>query len=249
MTDLVNAIANGSLQYIQALIDAGADIHAKSTMGLTPLHTAASRGRIDVVQILVRAGADIDAQDCLGNTPLQRAILRNSPIVLGLLRLGSNVHLQDHCGLTHLGAACRAGLSDVAVSLLQRGANVDPKDRAGRTPLQDAVDSSDHGMCILLIAHGADTAFMPDREELRGLPMLHAAVRGGFKDRMMALLELGHDPREEHRGKTAFDEAMERQSSSDVLAVLQAWEARKAVDAVCASGPSSRPQSCVAHAP
>ena len=57
----------------QFLISAGANIHAKSNWGNTPLHEATLAGAIETVKILMRAGADTEAKDEFGETPLDLA--------------------------------------------------------------------------------------------------------------------------------------------------------------------------------
>ncbi|WP_081974632.1 ankyrin repeat domain-containing protein [Novilysobacter arseniciresistens] len=54
----------------QALIDAGADVEARNTYGLTPMHWLARNGRHDTLQVLIDNGADPMATDNFGNTPL-----------------------------------------------------------------------------------------------------------------------------------------------------------------------------------
>ena len=56
------------------LIDAGADIAARSTRdGLQPLHTACAAGNLHMCQLLLQSGADAFARDELGRTPLKIA--------------------------------------------------------------------------------------------------------------------------------------------------------------------------------
>ena len=58
----------------QILIDAGADIDAKTDYGSTPLHIAASQGSIDVMRILLQAGADPNARNKNGSTAFRGAV-------------------------------------------------------------------------------------------------------------------------------------------------------------------------------
>ena len=54
---------------VKMLIDLGADIHAASAYGETPLHGAAYRGANTIVQLLVDSGAKLDARNTEGWTP------------------------------------------------------------------------------------------------------------------------------------------------------------------------------------
>lgn len=56
------------------LLDAGGDVNAPDTRGLTPLHEAARWGWNDVVTFLVARGADLHATDRRGNTPVDSAL-------------------------------------------------------------------------------------------------------------------------------------------------------------------------------
>ena len=53
-----------------ALVDRGANIHARDDHGKTPLHYACDEGHMDVVMALVDRGADVGARDNQQRTPL-----------------------------------------------------------------------------------------------------------------------------------------------------------------------------------
>jgi ankyrin repeat protein len=63
-----------SIESLQLLLDAGGDINAKDTRGLTPLHEAARWGWNDVVRFLVAQGANLEAKDNRGMTPVDSAL-------------------------------------------------------------------------------------------------------------------------------------------------------------------------------
>src|SRR5262249_48000808 len=56
-TALIAASESGDLESVQALLEAGADLHARSKCGITPLRAAASAHKPEVVQVLLDAGA------------------------------------------------------------------------------------------------------------------------------------------------------------------------------------------------
>jgi hemoglobin len=67
--------STGSAQVVEALVAAGAEIHAAAgTMRCTALHMAARRGNVRVMAALLAHGASLQARDRRGDTPLQRAI-------------------------------------------------------------------------------------------------------------------------------------------------------------------------------
>jgi hypothetical protein len=63
LTPLHRASAKGDLDWVEAELDAGADVNAPDRFGATPLHRAALAGHADVCRHLLAAGADPTATD------------------------------------------------------------------------------------------------------------------------------------------------------------------------------------------
>lgn len=73
------AAKNGHPEVAETLIDAGADVNAKTVnaASVTPLHLACTSpafGTTQVVDVLIRKGADVDTGDRLGNRPLHAIV-------------------------------------------------------------------------------------------------------------------------------------------------------------------------------
>ena len=69
------AASRGHLEIVQALIDAGAAVHARSGEGWMALHTAAGSSHLDVIEVLLEGGADGAAEACgAGGTALAHAL-------------------------------------------------------------------------------------------------------------------------------------------------------------------------------
>jgi ankyrin repeat protein len=66
-------LARREVTIARLLIDAGADLEAKSDLGQTPLHEAASAGHAEWAALLLARGARVNARDKSYNTPLHYA--------------------------------------------------------------------------------------------------------------------------------------------------------------------------------
>jgi ankyrin repeat protein len=62
-TALHHAAWRGHADVVKLLLQAGADVNAKTRSNSeTPLHLAAMHGHTDVIQLLLQAGADVNAR-------------------------------------------------------------------------------------------------------------------------------------------------------------------------------------------
>lgn len=96
LTPLQLALAPCQFDLIQALVDAGADVHMPRrihSVGHTPLHTAAWQGCSEAIPLLIKAGADVNSQE-IPQSPLHFAVeISGDPeTVTALLRHGANVN-------------------------------------------------------------------------------------------------------------------------------------------------------------
>jgi len=118
------AAGAGDAKIVKLLLDAGADVNARSTtLSDTALASAAQLGNPETVRLLVQAGADIEARDGSGWTPLFNAALsRNSEIVQMLLTAGADVNARTSAGWTALKEAQMRGYEDIVQQLKSAGA-------------------------------------------------------------------------------------------------------------------------------
>mmetsp|Transcript_26984 Transcript_26984/g.23872 ORF Transcript_26984/g.23872 Transcript_26984/m.23872 type:complete len:111 (+) Transcript_26984:565-897(+) len=97
---------NGHLKCISVLLDSGAEIESKTSIGRTPLHLACMRGHYDVAKLLIDAGADINATDKDFSTPVHYVSEHGFPdLLLFLLDREPHITIKNHAGLTCIDVA------------------------------------------------------------------------------------------------------------------------------------------------
>ena len=88
-TPLHSALATNAgavdIRIVRALIDAGADVNARSGQGTTALHTAAYVGHVEAARCLLDQGADATIRSSEGKTALDVARERGNEAVARLL--------------------------------------------------------------------------------------------------------------------------------------------------------------------
>jgi cytohesin len=132
---------------MEALINKGANVNAKSTIGNTPLHMVAKYGgRQADINILLNYGAEINNKNKQDATPLHMAIDSGNEAAVEALLSSTEIDLniQDVDGLTPLYKAVlklNNGEGDLAHEkkivgmLLEKGAKTDIKNKVGKTVL------------------------------------------------------------------------------------------------------------------
>jgi hypothetical protein len=109
----------------EALLRAGADVHAVNDTGLTPLHLVQDRR---VLAVLVRHGAQLEARDQQGQTPLISHAVEQLdtgcvPVMEALLDAGADVNARDHAGKSALDYARIRQEREKIALLVARGAD------------------------------------------------------------------------------------------------------------------------------
>ncbi|GMI15451.1 hypothetical protein TrVE_jg3540 [Triparma verrucosa] len=119
-------------------------------------------------------------------------------------------------GWTALHMACAYGLERVAVKLMEEGADCNCKNSVDMSPLLEAAYRGYHNIARVLIEHGADVSFLPDKDKFRGAPFcrphphtaLGEAARCGFPELCRLLLKNGSNINEKNQmGWTPLHEA------------------------------------------
>lgn len=116
----------GHTSAVRSLLDAGADVHARSKNELAnqPLHAAvAGQASLELLALLLDGGADVNATQHGGFTPLQ-ATAQNGDLAATelLLARGANPLARADEGQTALAFALEGSHEDVARLLREHGA-------------------------------------------------------------------------------------------------------------------------------
>ena len=134
-TALMRAAAGRHPEVVRALVDHGADVHAASRGGFTPLLFASQQGDIESARALLAAGAGIDEAP-LADVDARRDEM-GGPCVTSSQR-SPQCFLPRENG-TPLVVATDSGHEALALFLLEKGADPNGIDAYGRTALHYAV--------------------------------------------------------------------------------------------------------------
>ena len=165
--ELCVALSDGEVREVRRLIDAGANIEARSagrsTEGMTPLIVAVRyRWGPEAIRLLLDAGADVNAKDGQGSSALIRAIENRQTadhwLLQSLIDHGADVKARGAKEMTALMHAAMIDDPKSVARLIAAGSEVNARDAAGWTALMHANrrKSGFPEVVKLLIKHRAD---------------------------------------------------------------------------------------------
>ncbi len=181
-TALLAAASQGHELTVRCLLEARANVNARSAKGFTALHKAAAFASEALFDALLARGSLLEARTTEGSTALIIAAKNDNPLGIEiLLDAGADLEGQDERKRTALswavienaanamrtlldrGAlaevplylACSRGLSSAVRSLLEAGANPNANCAEGRTCLIAAAQHGHNEVLILLVEYGA----------------------------------------------------------------------------------------------
>jgi ankyrin repeat protein len=197
-TPLMYATESSQVGPLLVLINAGADVNAKTTgdsprppSGTTALMAAAGQGNLKAVHLLLIAGADVNGTNAEGQTALDYASKGGHSEIVDLLREPRrSMRLAKRALEQELMEAVEDGDAVTVGDLVRFGVDVNTKDNKGLTALIKAVESGLTDIVQALIDAGADVN-APDREY--GATPLMAAASEGHTEIVRTLLQTGAD--------------------------------------------------------
>jgi ankyrin repeat protein/catechol 2,3-dioxygenase-like lactoylglutathione lyase family enzyme len=179
------AAADGRVDSVRALLDAGADVHGTGDLhGGGVIGWAARKGNESVVNLLLERGAHhhIFSAMAMGDLALVQKIVESDPGALARRRSRfENEQTPLHAafappdGLGYLTGTPNHAMVELLIAL---GADLEAKDNRGRTPLAVAILRGDVEATRLLKAAGAAT---PEDGPMADRPDLIATLSGSVK--------------------------------------------------------------------
>jgi ankyrin repeat protein len=151
-------MAISDVRCCRLLLNHGANMHWKDSLGRTALHLAGLLNMEKTIDCLLANGADIEAKDNDGKTPLHAACqypYSTMPVQV-LLSHHADVKARDYNNFTPLHYAARNGDSKLIDMLLAAGADVEAKSDRNWTPLHAASSYRNLNTVRALLRHHAN---------------------------------------------------------------------------------------------
>ena len=159
-TPLLVASLSSSGEFIETLIDLGANVNAQRTDDKeTPLTLSSDWNNFMAVYLLLNHGADVNIAAADGYTPLHSAVTKGYQNLVKLfLEKNALVNTQNANGNSPLHTAVSNGFFDITKLLVKKGSNVNLQNKEGRTPLFLGVKNKHEQLIKLLIENEADVS-------------------------------------------------------------------------------------------
>lgn len=189
LTPIQIATHHDRIDYVKALLNAGARLETSHPSAGTPLYIAAGKGNLEIVRLLIDRGADLNATDHTGCTVLHVAIdSGHTAVAKYLIEAGAGIHMASgkHGFLPIHWAAYKADIEIVDL-LIGYGSSIEATIRPGHTPFMCAVESGDIAIVQHLLSLGSD----PHARSVDGGSALFWA--GKFPAMIEFVIDLGVD--------------------------------------------------------
>ena len=186
------AVHHGDADLLCLLLDHRAEIDAKATCDVRPLHLAASRGRLECGQLLIARRADMHAYDEDGYTALDDAFEARTTARLGAkcgCPADREPEMVDWRGRIEALASLLEQVSAQDMTAAQRWRVAQQAyDVSTTTRLLDAAERGDSGSLTLQLSRGGKNVNCRDVD---GATPLHLTCEDGHWEAATALLDCG----------------------------------------------------------
>jgi len=199
-------------QLIDFLINAGADINARSIYNRTPFSSATERGPVTLVKRLIALGGDVNAKDKFGWTVLFAP--KDFEVMKALVEAGSDLNAKDKDGMTALIHASMGCHEEEAIYLISKGANVNARNELGITPLH-MLSCPYPQILEAFLSAGAD---INARDNAGRTPLMSTM---GYPDTTENFIQAGANINlTDKRGRTALDYALKIDTFREEIVAL-----------------------------
>jgi uncharacterized protein len=194
-TALMRATAMKQPDVVRALIQAGADVHARSNGGFTALLFASQQGDIDSARLLLEAGAHVnEATPLTGSALVLAAASGHEKFSLFLLEHGADAKTGDADGVTALHYAIPRGLAGIDnISVIFRPLESIPLDMPELVKALLSHGADPNARIVKAFPGNARSPYDPSPVLAGATPFLLAAAAADVKI-MRVLLDKGADP-------------------------------------------------------
>ena len=193
-TPLHRAASHGKVTTARLLVELGADVNARCSIGRTPLHLAAISGEAEAARLFIDSNADLNVAQADGWTALHLAAGNGHvAICRALLAAGDriNVSVTEDKGLTPLHLAADKGHTEVVRLFARDGrASTTAQCRLCRNPLHCAALRGEAEVIRILVNEMGADVNAPQSDDR--WTALHLAAGNGHTECVRALiLEFG----------------------------------------------------------
>ncbi|KAI8969119.1 ankyrin repeat-containing domain protein [Mycotypha africana] len=186
-TVLHAACSKGLNDAVELLIEKGALLDIKNSLGQPPIFKAIFSHSLKSVELLLGAGADMSVTDATGNTLLHLAVSNHFEEAIPLLlSKGAKVNQQNARGFSPLAVSINFGFTDIAIALMDGGADINQKVRF-TTMLHHAITWNRLPIIKQLLERGCEVNVVDAQEDTA----VYIAVQQRKTDILRYLLEEG----------------------------------------------------------